>query len=203
MTMSSIAQTIQPSSLPDRECYPPFRMSIDQYEKLVESGVFTKRDKAQLIHGILVQKVTSNPPHAVSTELCDDELSRVSPAGWHVRSEKPVKMPPDSEPEPDVCLVHGAHRDYSSGHPNPADIGLLVEIADSSLVGDRRMARTFGANNIPIYWIVNLVDRQIEVYASPAVDGYTASQIYKPGEMVPVVLDGVEVGRISVVDILP
>jgi Putative restriction endonuclease len=65
------------------------------------------------------------------------------------------------------------------------------------------MARTYGASGIAIYWIVNLVDRQIEVYTSPTSDGYRVMQVYKPGEQVPVVLDGTVVGMIAVSDMLP
>jgi Uma2 family endonuclease len=122
---------------------------------------------------------------------------------WHVRSDSPVRLPPDGEPEPDHCVVRGVERDYSVRHPDPPDVGLLVEIADSSLAADRQMAVTYGASGIPVYWIVNLVDRQIEVYTGPKSDGYGDVRVYQPGDDVPVVLDGTEVGRLAVSDILP
>jgi Uma2 family endonuclease len=201
--MSAITQTMQPAGGPDGAYYPPFRMSIDQYERLVDSGVFTKRDKLQLINGILVAKVTKKPPHAVSSDLCRNSFSRILPAGWHLRAENPVRIPPDSEPEPDLCVVRGSERDYSACHPGPAAIGLLVEIADSSVAADRGMASTFSASGIPVYWIVNLVDRQVEVFTSPTSDGYGEMRIFKPGEKVPIVLDGIVVDHIAVSDMLP
>ncbi len=79
-----------PEALPHEASYPPFRMSIDKYERLVGAGVFTKRDKLQLIDGILVVKVTQNPPHSVADLLCGKALARVVPAGWHLRPDKPV-----------------------------------------------------------------------------------------------------------------
>jgi Uma2 family endonuclease len=203
ITMSTITQTVPQAAVPNGACYPPFRMSIDQYEKLVASGVFSKRDKLQLINGILVAKVTQNPPHSVADLLCGKALGRVIPAGWHLRPDKPVRLPPDGEPEPDQCIVRGAERDYSGRHPGAADVGLLVEIADTSLAADREMARTYAARGIPVYWIVNLPDSQVEVHTIPTDDGYGLVQVFGPGAYIPVVLDGVEVGRIAVSDILP
>jgi Uma2 family endonuclease len=203
MSTTIITPAAQPAGMPIGASYPPFRMSIDQYEKLVGAGVFTKRDKLQLINGILVSKVTKNPPHSVADQLCRKALERVIPRGWHLRSDSPVRLPPDGEPEPDQCVVRGAERDYCLRHPGPQDVGLLVEIADSSLAADRQMAETFSARGIPVYWLVNLVDRQIEVYSGPKSDGYGSVQLYNPGEYVPVVLDGTEIGRFAVSDILP
>ena len=200
--MSTTTQAIQPAIVADVACYPPFRMSIDQYEKLVDSGVFTKRDKLQLINGILAAKATQNPPQSVADLLCRKALVRVIPTGWHLRPDKPVRLPPDGEPEPDQCVVRGEERDYSARHPGAGDIGLLVEVADSSLAADREMARTYGASGVPVYWIVNLRESQIEVYTEPTADGYGRVRAYKPGEDVPVVLDSVEVGQIAVSDIL-
>jgi Uma2 family endonuclease len=202
-TMPTITQNLPQPPVADATCYLPFRMSVDQYEKLAESGVFTKRDKLHLIDGILVTKVTQNPPHVVADTLCRDALTQIIPAGWHIRSDKPVRLPPDSEPEPDQCVVRGAARDYSARQPSAIDVGLLVEVADSSLEADRAMARTYSARGIPVYWIINLRESQVEVYTEPATDGYGVTHTYKPGESVPVVLDGVEVGRIAVSDILP
>ena len=201
--MSTITQTAQPKAVPEEPRYPPYRMSIDQYEKLVDSGVFTKRDKLQLVNGILVTKVTKKPPHAVATDRCRDALKLVVPPRWCLRTENPVRLPPDNEPEPDQCVVRGELTDYSDRHPGAEDVGLLVEIADSSLAADRGMSRTYAARGISVYWIVNLRESQIEVYTEPATDGYGAMRAYKAGEDVPVVLDGVEIGQIAVSDILP
>jgi Uma2 family endonuclease len=105
--MATTIQAMQPATVPNGACYPPFPMSIEQYEKLIDSGVFRKRDKLPLINGILVAKVTQNPPHSVADLLCSKALARVIPVGWHLRPEKPVRLPPDCEPEPDQCVVRG------------------------------------------------------------------------------------------------
>jgi Uma2 family endonuclease len=200
--MPKTIQPKQPAAVANGACYPPFRISIEKYKKLIESGVFTKRDKLQLINGILVAKVTQNPPHSVADLLCSKALARVIPAGWHLRPDKPVRLPPDGEPEPDQCVDRGTERDYSQQHPSAADVGLVVEIADTSLDADRGTARAYGASGVPIYWIVNLRQSQVEVFTEPTSDGYGSERAYEPGEDVPVVLDRAEVGRIAVSDIL-
>jgi Uma2 family endonuclease len=182
---------------------PLYRMSLEKFEAMVESGVFTERDKLHLIDGLLVAKMTRKDPHCTADTLCRDQLIRVIPGGWFVRSNKPVRLPPDSKPEPDQCVVRGSARDYARRSPGAADVGLLVEVADTSLDADRRMALIYGAAAIPVYWIVNLVDSQVEVYTGPTASGYGPPRIYKPGYELPVVLDGAEVGRIAVSDILP
>jgi Uma2 family endonuclease len=129
-------------------------------------------------------------------------LAKVIPVGWYVRQSKPIRLPPRSKPEPDRC-VRGTIRDYSRRSPGPADAGLVVEVSASSLSEDRKLARLYAASGIPVYWIVNLVDRKLEVYAEPKPDGYASRVDYAAGQDAPVILDGAEIGRIAVADILP
>ena len=182
---------------------PPFRMSLEQYEALVETGVFTERDRFHLINGVLVAKMTQNSPHATADLLCRDALMAIVPDGWHVRSDKPVRLPPDSKPEPDQGVVRGSIRDYARRTPEGTDVGLIIEVADTSLDDDRKMALTYGASGIPVYWIVNLQESQVEIYTHPTESGYDVRRDYQPGEEIPVTLDGVLVSRIAVNDILP
>jgi Uma2 family endonuclease len=183
--------------------WPLYRISLDQYEAMVEAGVFTKRDRLHLINGLLVTKATQGDDHCVADELCRVALSGVVPTGWFIRSGKPVRLPPDCEPEPDQAVVRGAIRDYRHGHPGPADIAQIVEIAENSPIEDRTMMRVYGGAGIPVYWIVNLVDRQVEVDSVPQPDGYATRQDFESGDYVTVVLDATIVGQIAVNDILP
>jgi Uma2 family endonuclease len=148
--------------------------------------------------------MTQNPPHSTADDLCAQALNRMIPAGWYIRGGKPVRIPSQiSKPELDRCVVRGGVRDYHRRDPEPADIALIVEVSDSSLNEDRKMSQIYAAAGIPIYWIVNLVHRQVEVYTDPGPSGYGSRRIFKPGRRVPVVIAGVEVGRIRVADILP
>jgi Uma2 family endonuclease len=206
--MSTIALT-QPMPRPADPTWIPaslHRLSLDQYEAMVDAGILTKRDRVHLINGFLVDKMTQNDRHATADILCGDELERVTPPGWHVRPGKPIRIPlpgRDSKPEPDRSVARGRARDYSQRSPEPADIALVVEVSDASLADDRMQAEIYGRAGIPFYWILNLIDGQIEVYSNPGPSGYQSLEVLAPGHVLSVIIAGVEVGQIPVADILP
>ena len=134
-----------------------------------------------------------------------DRLGAILGPGWTSRKEDPVRIPAFDEPEPDVAIVRGSDDDYRSRHPEPSDVALLVEVAETTLDRDRGpKLLAFARGGIPVYWIVNLVDNQIEVYSrSESGTGTGRVRTMQPGQDVPVVIDGSEIGRIGVADILP
>jgi Uma2 family endonuclease len=181
------------------------RITLDEYERMVEVGAFDDLEPIELLDGELVAKMTQNPPHCVSDDACGDELARVLPAGWYIRPAKPVRLPPqDSEPEPDRCVVRGSRRDYETRHPGPSDVAIVVEVADTTLAKDRgRKLRGYATAGIPVYWIVNLIDDQVEVYTEPQPGAYGAREDYRRGQLIPVIVAGKQFGEIAVDDILP
>jgi Uma2 family endonuclease len=180
-----------------------YRLSVDEYERMVAAGVLDD-PRVELIAGLLVRKMGKNPPHVIATKRLGRYLERIVPAGWHIGKEDPVRIPAFDEPEPDLAVVAGAPEDYRTRHPGPEDVALLVEVAESTLDrdrGDKLLAYASGA--IAVYWIVNLVDRRIELYSQPGPTGFGLRQDFAPGQDIPVVIAGVECGRIAVSDILP
>ena len=110
------------------------------------------------------------PPHDGTLDLLMDCLFPMMPSGWRVRVQQAVTLS-DSVPEPDLAIVRQRGVGYKQHHPAPADIGIAIEVADSLLAGDRAdKCRIYGRAGVPWYWIVNLVDMQIEVYSSPSGD---------------------------------
>jgi Uma2 family endonuclease len=183
---------------------PLYRLTLDQYEAMVDSGVFSGRERFHLINGFLVAKMTQNDLHATADELCGIALAKSMPAGWHVRAAKPIRLPSvASKPEPDRCVTRGNVRDYVQRSPQPADIALVVEISDSSLSEDRKQFFIYAAGGIPVYWIVNLVDRQVEVYSNPGPSGYLSRQDFHLPESIPLEIAGNQVQPIPVRDLLP
>ncbi len=123
---------------------------------------------------------------------------------YFVTREDPVRIPGRAGmPEPDISVVRGRSRDYTE-QPAGSDVALVVEVADKSLTFDRtEKLNSYASGGIGVYWIVNLVDRQVEVYSNPGPDGYRTREVFAPGANVPVVVDGTLLGQIAVVDILP
>jgi Uma2 family endonuclease len=201
--------TIVSLPIPDAEVPAPFpvrRFTVDEYQRLGQIGVLGEDDRVELLEGWIIPKMNLNPPHSVCVQLVDDAVRKQLPAGWCVRIQDAVTTG-DSEPEPDVAVVRGAIRDYSDRHPGPADVGLLVEVADTSLARDRFKCRLYGRASLPVCWIVNLVDRRVETYNDPtgpdSEPGYRRRDDYGPDDQVPLILDGREIARIAVQDLLP
>ena len=177
-----------------------YRMSVDEYERI---GELLDDSRVELVDGLLLAKMVKNPPHDVACTLSQDALRQVAPAGWHLRMGSPIRIPKHNESEPDVSLVRGVPRDYRGRHITPRDVALVVEVSDTTLANDRRRVPTYGSAGIPVYWIVNLLDRKIEVYSGPSSSGYSSRVDFQAGQNIPVVIDGVQVGSITVDDVLP
>lgn len=114
---------------------------------------------------------------------------------------------PTSEPEPNFSIARGDEADFDTRHPEPAEVGLLVEVSDSSLAFDRTDKwRVYGRGGVPVYGVVNVVDRRIEVYSDPtgpaAQPGYRTRTDYPPGTAVPVVLGGIGAGTVAVSEVI-
>lgn len=183
------------------------RWTVDEYDRLIEQGFLTKYDRVELLEGYVVQKMPANPPHDTSISVVSARLIRMVPDGWTVRCQVGTKLT-ESRPEPDVAVARGGERTYFARHPGPADLGLVVEVSDSSLDRDQQdKTRIYARDRVPVYWIVNLVDRRLEVYTAPSGPGddprYHTLRVFPAGAAVPVELDGTTVGTIPVDDLLP
>jgi Uma2 family endonuclease len=203
--MSTITQEMPPA--PATPGWVPsrlYRMTVEQYEAMAASGAIPMSHRVHLINGYLVEKMTQKPPRVVADDLCGRELARVLPR-WYIRPAKPVRLPGQhSEPEPDRCVVRGSIADYLDQHPGPGDIALVVEVADSSLADDRKLAtEVYGPAGIPVCWIVDVNARRVEVYTRRVPQGYGPPEFFEEGQSVPVVIRGRVVGRIAVKNILP
>jgi Uma2 family endonuclease len=207
-TMSATAEPISPSAdqRPDVPDVPIYRLTVEQYHAIARAGILDEDAPVELLEGWLVRKMTQNPPHVLVSGLIHDTLVGLVPAGWHVRASNPVTTP-DSEPEPDLAVIRGSRRDYQDRHPSSQDAALVVEVADTSLRQDRSAKkRVYARAGIPIYWIVNLNARQIEVYTEPLSTAktsvYRQRRDFGPEDVIPVVLDGTEIGQLAVRELL-
>ena len=184
-----------------------FQLSIDQYHQMIRAGILTDDDPIELLDGWLVYKMPKNRQHTIATRRTRDVIERLLPPGWYVDSQEPITTQ-ESEPEPDVCVIRGALEDYPDRHPGPGDIALLVEVSDTTLERDRGFKkRLYAQASIPVYWIVNLQDRHVEVYTQPSgpsqLPDYHQRQDYVRSQSVLLVIDGREIGQLAVGDMLP
>lgn len=183
------------------------KFSVPEYHRMIEAGVFEDGEPFELLEGLVVPKMPHSPGHAHALELVQFWLGKLIPPEWRPRIQLPITTV-DSEPEPDFVIVRGEIGTHRSRHPEASEISLLVEISRTSIVADQReKGRIYARAGIPIYWIVNLIDRQVEIYTDPhphdAPPTYGHCQILKPGDQAPVVVGEQVAGQIAVSDLLP
>ena len=144
-----------------------------EYDRLIEIGVFPPGDPVELLGGELIVAEPQSSPHYTAIRLVEDALRRAFGADWQIRTQGPIALDDESEPEPDVAVAAGSVRDYSREHP--ARPVLVVEVSVSSLPLDRsHKGSLYARAGLADYWIVNLVSRVLEVYREPVADAAAA-----------------------------
>ena len=187
----------------------PYRLSVDQYHQMIAAGILAEDDRVQLLEGEIVLMTPIGPLHRCALVAAEEALSRLFPGEWKVITQQPITLAA-SEPEPDLSVVRRVAALAPDRHPGPADVALIIEVADSSLPLDRnRKQAIYAAAGIPEYWIVNLAERCIEVYREPApaaaggIATYRVRQEFRDADAVPVCIAGQELGKITVAEIVP
>ncbi len=188
-----------------------YRLTIEQFDRMVRDGTLDEDEPVELLNGVLVTRMPKNPPHRVATRKTVRALERVLPAGWIAQKEEALVMPPGNKWEPDVAVVRSELEFDSARDATAADCCMVVEIAETNLSRARtEKLRAYAAAGIPVYWIVNLSggatpgSAVVEVYTGvdQATGQYRSRVDLQPGDEVSVVVDGQEVGRIAVADLI-
>ncbi|GBC97118.1 hypothetical protein HRbin16_02938 [bacterium HR16] len=183
MSQATLAQPAEQTS-PARR-----KFTLDEYHRLVQQGFFDG-ERVELIDGEIVCMAPTGPEHSSTKSRALMTLLRLSGEGWHVRIDDPLALG-EHEPVPDVAIVPGSPDDYRTAHPSTAL--LVIEIADTSLEYDRTVKMSLYASaGIPEYWIVNLVERRLEVYREPSAPApetlfnalYRSLRLYRPEESI-------------------
>jgi len=199
------APAIPASSLPPD--LPLYRLSVAQYDAMVEAGIIDEDDNVELLEGILVQKMGKNAAHSYIAGKMLRLFLVMLPETFTFISEQPA-ITNESEPEPDGFIVRGVFENFKARHPMLSEIALVIEVADSTVRKDRKLkGRIYARAGIPVFWIVNVKGRAIEVYTMPVtqegISYYDQHKVYRDGASVPLVLDGNEAAQIAVADVLP
>ncbi|MDX2248039.1 MAG: Uma2 family endonuclease [Bacteroidia bacterium] len=162
-----------------------YRLSTSDYHRMIEAGILTERDRVELIDGEIIQMSPKGSKHAACVSKITEWLLPLVAGEAQMRTQDPIRIPDLSEPEPDLVLVKNREDFYATAHPAPADIFLVVEVADSSLAYDREIKGPLYAKaGIPAYWIIDLQGQQIEVFAEPSDSTYSRHHLARPGEQI-------------------
>ncbi len=189
------------------------RFSNHEYERMIGIGIIKDGEPVELLDGMVVPKMPKNPPHRIATRLVRKVLEAALPSGWYLDSQEPITLPElhlgaGNVPEPDAAIIRGDSEDYADRHPIADEVALVVEVSDSTLRDDRGLKKTIYAHaRIPEYWIVNLIDQQLEVYQRPTGSAlkadYEAPRTYSLMESVSVRIGNKTIGPIPVRALFP
>lgn len=159
------------------------RFSVAEYHRMAETGILRPDARVELLDGRIIDMSPIGPFHGGITKRLNHLFTRLARGRWMVSVQDPLRLNDDSEPEPDLMLVKPAPDDYTSRHPGPEDVFLLIEVSDTTLDYDREeKLPAYGRAGIPEVWILNLNDRTIETYREPHFTGYAARQTLRAGD---------------------
>jgi len=176
-----------PTNLQQGSIAPLYRWSLDRYHQAVAAGIFDGQP-LELLDGQLIEMAPEGIPHAGLSSDGADYLREQLSDRAKVREGKPITLPNDSEPEPDIAIVKPLGDRYKTErHPNVADIFWVIEYANTSLEKDLQLkTRIYGNAKIPEYWVVNLRTRELVIFREPVEDGYQSRQVMTDGLVYPV-----------------
>ncbi len=154
-----------------------YRFTRDAFERMAEAGVLPPDARVELIEGELIEMSPQGSKHATALHLLVEALQLGILEDVHLRIQAPLDLGDRNAPEPDIAVVAGTIRDYSAAHPKYAH--LVVEVSDTTYYFDAsEKLALYARSGIPEYWIVNLNERQVEVYSEPSGSVYNARRTY-------------------------
>lgn len=162
----------------------PYNWTREEFHRLGDFGWFEGR-RAMLIHGNLIEEGPMNPPHASGVRRVAKQLEQLFGSNFAVSVQLPVNLDADTDPHPDVCVARGSIDTYDTRHPEPQDIVLVVEVADTSLKFDLTTKATLYAEaGIPEYWVLDVIQQQLHVLRDPVNGVYTNVQVLNDSDHV-------------------
>jgi len=166
------------------------RFTLAEYHRLTEIGFFAEDDRIELIRGEIIQMAAKGTAHELCLTRLIRELINLLGDRAILRVQSPIVLPSGSEPEPDFTIVQNRDDDYLSSHPDPAEVLLVIEIADSSLSYDREVKLpVYAESGISDYWLFNLPENCLEAYSQPYHNlpvsfGYSLKRIVLPNQAI-------------------
>jgi len=176
-------------------------ISVEEYLEMAEKGILTGDDRVELIRGVIVEKMTPNRPHIACVARLQFLFIRLLGDSATVTTQSPVRVHPNSMPEPDVAILKWRDDFYAGKYPAAEDVLLLIEVSDSTLADDRKVKMPlYAEGGVADYWIINIPEEVIEVYSDLSEGSYRNVRRVGRGETLGLP-DGL-VGAVAVDDIL-
>jgi len=183
------------------------RLTVEEYCRSLSQGKCGAAGSVELLEGRVVAKARQSLRHDGAVEKIREVLAKLVPGGWHLQVTQAI-VTSDSQPEPDVAIVADALDSHANRPPRGEEVAVIVEAADASLALDRRLkGRVYARAGILNYWLLNLIDSQLEVYSNPSgpvqMPGYHEHRVFRRDDKVSLVIGLDEVGIVRVADLIP
>ena len=157
-------------------------ITADEYERMGEAGIFPPDARLELIEGEIYETSPIGSPHAACVKFLAGLFHRIFGNRLVVSVHDPIRLNDFSEPQPDVALLRRRDDFYRSAHPTPEDVLLVVEVADATVVADRKVKLPLYAHSgVAEAWLVNIPEGQVEIYSDPASGAYRRAEVFGRG----------------------
>lgn len=176
-------------------------ITVDEYERMGEAGIFRPDSQLELLEGEIYEMSPIGSSHAACVKALSLLLNQLFGGVMLVSTQDPIRLDDYSEPQPDVALLRWRDDFYRRAHPTPANVLLVIEVADTTVDSDRRIKLPLYAKaGIREVWLVNLPEEKIELYAEPSGGAYQVTRDFKRGEEAQAhSIEGLRVGVVAVI----
>ena len=159
------------------------RFTADEVLRMTEAGIFGEDDRIELVGGEVLEVSPQGPDHRSLKDELHAWLARAYAATRaHILNQGPLRAGTFGLPEPDLAVVSGSPRDYLDRHPAGRDTLLVIEIAKSSQERDRLKAADYARGGVPVYWLLDLDARRLDIYTDPDPEAERYRQLRSLGE---------------------
>ena len=160
-----------------------YSFTAEEFQRMGEAGIFRQDARLELIEGEIIEVSPIGSPHAACVKFLTRLLYSLFGDTFIVGVQDPVRLNDFSEPQPDVSLLRWRDDDYREKHPTPADVLLVIEVADTTVVKDRTIkVPLYARSDVPEAWLVNIPDERVEVYSEPAGGAYQRAEVFGRGD---------------------
>ncbi|WP_435009437.1 Uma2 family endonuclease [Tundrisphaera lichenicola] len=202
--MSSVLDR-SPIEAPSSPVDVPYLFSVDDFYRMIDNDIFPDDARVGLWEGRVYEEMAKKHPHSFSWARLNAALFPILPPGWSLWAESSITLSADKVPLPDMVILRGDLETYRDRRPVAADVGLLIELADTSLKIDTgAKLRAYARAGIPAYWVFNLKEDVIYLYSDPipSEERYSSTTTIGRDGSIPFVLEGAQVALIPTSNIL-